>query len=675
MNIAAGGREPGHRAFLPGKLGIHPGVEVGESRIQYRGHGIGCNFNIIHFLHPSGRPFIAQGGTHAVQGLHGVEEIVEEIFIFRGEGGHDGGSGHAGELELVKPGADFLAQPSHGVAGVLEFSGCTHHAVKFQLQQLPGFHIGCIIGNAFDECLRHRGDIDRFLAEIPVPVRQQVGIVRAEYAHGFAVAGIQPRHARFPGGMGFKGFDIPGVVSHAEETHLACFGMFHGVGYKAAHLVAHFGGGIKPVGAPHGKPAALKVIAWPVPPDKSRPLHMFIYPFLAGERDIMHHGVSRPHHRDAFIEPAAQCLEEFLVGPAAVVAGGAHDEGLVYIRVLADEVFQQVISQLHLAFRLAYFPAGIIHQNAEIPYAQLIHLPELVTQGIELVSASVFVPLDRIGRVDGPHETNTILPCVSDQFTQFCGLFCRVGLIAAAAMVIGIILGSIDIEVHLVASHETEDGAAGFKAPWCAVVAFDYSAPGQIRPVYQNTHGKLSQTGYFTQGFIGKHIVMRQCGIWYIVEHLDDRLAGVVHAHFIIGIDGQFTGGDIDGIPFGHIGQAVPHAAPGVRLSVDDLHISHPRGDRAHAIVLRVGVDDNTLGGLICCEQGESYAAQRNKERFELRFHISKFAWKSASALILHYNVIVSSLQEGKHQLQNYFLWVRRLNCKTKCDNRRFSSD
>ena len=101
---------------------------------------------------------------------------------------------------MVEPGADFLAEPGYGVAGVFEFAGRAYHAVELQLQQLPGFHIRFICGDAVDERLGGGGDIDRFFAEIAVAIRQQVGIVGAEYLHGFAVARVKSSQACFPGG-------------------------------------------------------------------------------------------------------------------------------------------------------------------------------------------------------------------------------------------------------------------------------------------------------------------------------------------------------------------------------------------------------------------------------------------------------------------------------------------
>ena len=372
--------------------------------------------------------------------------------------------------------------------------------------------------------------------------------------------------------------------------------MFHRVSHKAAHLLLHFRGGVQPVGAAHGKAAAFEVVAGPVPPDERGALHALIHPLLPREGDIVHHGVACPHHGDAFIQPGTEGAQEFIICPAAVVARGAHDEGLVHIRMLADEVFQNVVRELHLALSLADFAAGVIYQHAEIPHPQVVHLLQLGAKCVQLVAAAVFLPAHGVGRVNSPDKTHMIAVRIRNEVFQFCGFFLGVGFVAALAVVVGVVFRGVDVGVHLVAPHEAEDGAAGFKAPRCAVVAFHYAARGQVWPVYQNTHGQLAQLGYFAQAFIRKYVVVRYRGILHIVQHLDDGLPGIVAPGLIICVDGELAWCDIDGVAFRDVGQAIPEPSFAFCGAHEYLHLFHPGGDRAHAVVLRLGINDYRFG-------------------------------------------------------------------------------
>ena len=320
---------------------------------------------------------------------------------------------------------------------------------------------------------------------------------------------------------------------------------------------------------------------------------MVVDPLLTVQRDVMYYGISGPHDGDTLFQPAPEGLQEVGVCPAAVVAGGAHDEGLVHIRVLADEVFQYVIGELYLTLSPADFTAGVIYQNAEVPNAQIIHLLQFVAKPVQLRFPSVFCPVNRVGRMDSPDEANVVLAGIFNQLCQFCRSGGRVGQVAAFAVMVGIILRGVDVGVEFVTPHETEYGAACLKAPGRTVIALYHAAPGQIRPVYQYAHGQFAQTCHLSQRFIRKDIVVRQRGIRHVVEHLNDGLPGVIHSCIIIRVNRQFARGDVYGVPFRNIRQTLPHGGFIPGAAQDDLHFLHPCGDGAGAVQLRLGIDDD----------------------------------------------------------------------------------
>ena len=247
--------------------------------------------------------------------------------------------------------------------------------------------------------------------------------------------------------------------------------------------------------------------------------------------------------------------------------------------MLADEVFQNVVGELHLALRLADFAAGVIHQHAEVSHAQVVHLLQFGAECIQLVEPFILMPAHGVGGVNGPHETHKIAVGVGNEVFQLGRLLLGIGLVAAAAVVVGIILRGVDVSVHLVASHETEDGAAGFEAPRGTVVAFHYAAEGQVRPVYQYAHGQFPQLGHLAQTLIGKHIIVRQSGILHIVQHLDDGLARIVTPGFIVGIDGELARLDENGVAFGYIRKPFPDFALAFGRAHENLNLLHPGSD------------------------------------------------------------------------------------------------
>ena len=93
--------------------------------------------------------------------------------------------------------------------------------------------------------------------------------------------------------------------------------------------------------------------------------------------------------------------------------------------------------------------------------------------------------------MDGPVEVDTIQPCHLVELLNAVGLVGRVGL-APLVAVVGVVLRSVDVCVHLVATIEGNLAEAGLVAPRCAVETLYSSAEVNIWPVGNGARLKLA---------------------------------------------------------------------------------------------------------------------------------------------------------------------------------------
>ena len=341
----------------------------------------------------------------------------------------------------------------------------------------------------------------------------------------------------------------------------------------------------------------------------------------------MYHGVAGPHHVDILVQPVADGAEELLVGPAAVVAGGAHDELLVHIRMLADEMLQNVVAELHLPLRLADFAEGIIHQHTEIADADGIHLFQLGAEGIQLGAAFILLPVHGVGGVDGPHEAHAVLAGAAHQGGQLVCLALRVGLVAAFAVVQGVVLRGVDVEVHLVAAVETELALAGLKAPGYAVVSFHCAAVGQVRPVHHGAHGDIPQLHHAADIQVGEGVPVGILRAGHIHQHLAEGLLGVEPAGVVIVQHGHVPlRGHVDGVAAGDIRQPVPEPAAALRGAVLNGELVDRGTLLGEVLVLRGGIDGGHGGGWGMGHQ----AGQQQGGAYQVAFHKLRMRGRSS---------------------------------------------
>ena len=159
-------------------------------------------------------------------------------------------------------------------------------------------------------------------------------------------------------------------------------------------------------------------------------------------------------------------------------------------------------------------------------------------------------------------------------------------------MVQGVILGGVDVEVHLVAPVEAELAHAGLIAPRNAVVAFHRAAVGHIRPVHHGAHGDITQLQHAADIVVREGVLVGILRTGHIHQHLAEGLLGVEPAGIIVVQHGYMTlRGDLNGIAAGNIGNLVPQAA----LALGGAVLHRESGDGGLLFVqvctLRGGID------------------------------------------------------------------------------------
>ena len=193
----------------------------------------------------------------------------------------------------------------------------------------------------------------------------------------------------------------------------------------------------------------------------------------------MHHGVARPHDFDALVHLFAECAQIALlvVGPGSVVLSGAHDERR-HVLVCGNEVVVDVVEQGCLLVGFRALAPDVVEEDGEGADAKGIHFLEL---GHECVAVGI-VPFDVDAGMDGPVEFHTPLLGVLVEFLNAFGFVLGIRH-APVVAVVGVVLGSVDVDVHLVASVELDLAEASLVAPWRAVKALDRAAEGHVGPV------------------------------------------------------------------------------------------------------------------------------------------------------------------------------------------------
>ena len=420
---------------------------------------------------------LGEEGLFGAVGQEAVEGGVGRAFA--GEGGGEGGAGVAEGAEEGDPVGDLAHEEVVGAfvqqvgAGLLDFGELGGEGVEV------GRGGGLVGGEGLGDALGGGGDGDGFLAAVAVAVGALVGVVLGEDLHGAGDVGECAADAVAPGLVGVEVVGVPGVGGDAEEGDFGGFGLVHGVGDEAG--VAGAVGGVVAVAAAEEE-VGLAVVAYgPVPPDVGFSADLADEPFGGVFGDVGADRVARPHHLDVGVEAFAEDVEVGAAGPGFVVLGGAEDEG-GDVAFGADEVAVDVVEELDLLFGAGAFAADVVEEDGEGADAELVHHLELRDAGAHV---AVVFPVDVAPGMDGPDEVDLVGVGGLDQLGDAAGLGLGVGVAPAVGEAVeGVVLGAVDVGVHLRLPIEAELALTRLKAPGEAVEAFDRAAEGHIRPVF-----------------------------------------------------------------------------------------------------------------------------------------------------------------------------------------------
>ena len=604
-----GGLHEGHHLPIGG-LGL-PGAVVDVGALAFHG-GDG-----VAGVAVDAQPLVGGHGQIVAVGLD--QRIVGG---HHSHGSADGG-GHV--IELVESGLGlFHQQPLHRIVAV--FQG---------LQQLDGLHDGIHLlvelgggGVAAAAVLGvEPGQVLGLIFVVQAAVGQLQGLGQRR------IVGEDPVEAVLPVGLGVEGARVPGVVGDAEEGHLGSLGIVHGVG---EHAFQAGGVGIQAVEVVQGvgvEYVVQVVVHRVVPPQHRLPADPVFEGGGGGVADVGEHVAAGEANFNILMEG----LEFGHIGGSAGAAGGVPGGGeeqaldlvlsggafrIVGFVELSLDLVEQV--DLHIAAGGGFAHGDVVHEDAELPDAQVIHMLELGHQTLHALVHGGFVgKVDGLfhGRVGHPYEVHVAggrllgdLAHLIGGADALLGLLLRGGLgiiHIPQSQVVGVGLGAVEEGVHLVALGKVEPAQGPFHAPGVAVVAFHAATVLLERVVLDGGHlhhavgGLLQHQVQGGQGEVGGVGVLAQDHDVPVLEDLHHM--GVVP---ILG-GGEHVPGDV-GVSVGGVRRAVdayiqvghafhPGVGPGVSQAVVGEHfLDTAGGQRVDAVALhhvhRAGKGDGGLG-------------------------------------------------------------------------------
>ena len=308
-------------------------------------------------------------------------------------------------------------------------------------------------------------------------VGAEVLVVKCKSLERLVVAWQNAAEALLPVALVVICFHVPAVVGNTVERNLRCLGILHRVAHKARYK----GGDVESVAVEgaHKHMVAYKVVHREVQPYITLALYALVNPLHCAFVYAGNNRVSCPHNLNALVHSRAESAQValFFVCPAAVVLGGAHNEGC-NVFFLLDEIVVDIVEELGLFVGFCALAPDVVEEHCERAHAKVVHLFELRNKGIAVLGC----PFDVNARVNGPVEVHVVLLCNLHKLGNAVSLCLGVGN-APFVAVPGVVLGAIDIYVHLVLSIEIELAQTRLVAPGCAVEALHRSTEGNIGPI------------------------------------------------------------------------------------------------------------------------------------------------------------------------------------------------
>ena len=373
-------------------------------------------------------------------------------------------------LGLQEPGAQLAYKLLVALVGKQEVAGV------LQLQTL-GVDFAYSLLVALDGSLGNVAKLLALVASESVAVLSQVLVVEGEGVQGLGVGWQQGVDGLGPVLLVVVGLHVPSVVGNAVECYLRGLGVLHRVGHESRHVV----GNVLAVAVGRTKEHVVshEVAHGEVPPDVGLAVDAAVDPLHRLLVDAMHHAVASPHDAYVLVHLGAERAQVALlvVRPGAVVLSGAHDERRDVV-VAVDEVVVDIVEQLSLLVGLCALAPDVVEEHGEGAYAEGVHHLKLVD---EVVAVGV-VPLYVDAGVYGPVEVHTVLLRHLVELLYALSLVGGVGL-APLVAVVGVVLRSVDVCVHLVASVELYLAQSRLVAPGRAVESLDGATEVDIGPV------------------------------------------------------------------------------------------------------------------------------------------------------------------------------------------------
>ena len=345
-------------------------------------------------------------------------------------------------------------------------------------------------------------------------VRTEVGVVSSECLKLFSGTRKDFADGVAPSLLAFIFLGVPSVGRHAVDGYQRRFGMLHRIGDETRHAVGDVE--VVAIDGTHQQVVAHIVGHGEVPPDVRRTLDAFVYPLDARLGDVRNHAVARPHDLDARVELGSERGEvvALRVRPTLVVFRGTHHERS-HVRLRLHEMFVDVVQQFRLLHGIGSLAGDVVEEHGERAHAEVVHLLELGEQEVAVAAC----PLDVKSRMDCPHEVHGILFRHLHQLLDLLRLLFGIGQTPVGGTVVGVVLRTVDVGVHLVLAVEFQLAEACLVAPRRSVEALHHAAEADARIVGDVRHGEavlLQQPAEGLQGveraalvIAGKHDFFR----------------------------------------------------------------------------------------------------------------------------------------------------------------------
>ena len=161
----------------------------------------------------------------------------------------------------------------------------------------------------------------------------------------------------------------------------------------------------------------------------------------------------------------------------------------------SDEVVVDVVEQGGLFVGFGAFSPNVVEEDGKCSHAEVVHFLEFCHEGV----AVGIGPFDVNARVNGPIEVYAARFGSVDELA-YAGCF-GVGIgFAPMVAVIGVVFGSVDVDIHFVSAVEVELTQAVFMAPWCAIEALDDATVFHVGPVGDGANLKFALAHDAEQG-------------------------------------------------------------------------------------------------------------------------------------------------------------------------------